>query len=277
MPEAPPGYKDEVSSQELAPNPKDFGLTEARVTFFRSKVQTPHLGPLFLVAWAATLWGGVQVLESIVGSIDGLFGFVLLLLPSFGVVCVLVVAVIGVLQRRLVRKKRSQSDWGAFQQYVAAQERWVVVEKRQLELQREREKETEEQRRKQVDWWQSLNGTQFENALAELLRHHADKVFVRGGPGDGGVDIQMELEGKRIIVQCKALASSVSPGAVRDLYGTLLHEGDDEAWVVTTRGYYSSAKEFAKDKPIRLLTIRELLEESWWSHLFGTREIVWPK
>ena len=75
------------------------------------------------------------------------------------------------------------------------------------------------------------------------------------------LDIILAEEGRTIIVQCKAFKNYVSPGYVRELFGTLIHEGADEAWLVTTSGFYSGAKAFAQGKPIRLLTIDELTDE----------------
>jgi restriction system protein len=47
--------------------------------------------------------------------------------------------------------------------------------------------------------------------------------------------------------------------AVRDLYGTILNEGANKGILVTTANYGPDAYEFAKDKPITLLSGNELL------------------
>lgn len=46
----------------------------------------------------------------------------------------------------------------------------------------------------------------------------------------------------KIVVQCKAYKNFVSPGAVCDLYGALLHHGANEAWLVTTSGFRQEGK-----------------------------------
>jgi hypothetical protein len=51
----------------------------------------------------------------------------------------------------------------------------------------------------------------------------------------------------------------IPPGTVRELYGTLVHNGADEAWLVATYGSDSGAHQFAQGKPIRLLTISDIL------------------
>jgi hypothetical protein len=57
----------------------------------------------------------------------------------------------------------------------------------------------------------------------------------------------------------------LSAGPVRELYGTLLHEQErgaaTEAWLICYAGFYRGAKEFAFGKPIRLLTIQDVLEK----------------
>ena len=78
---------------------------------------------------------------------------------------------------------------------------------------------------------------------------------------DGGVDILIREGEKKIIIQCKAHSNYISPGVVRELYGTMIHEKADEGWLVTTSGFYSGARQFAQDKPIKLLTIKQLLKD----------------
>jgi restriction system protein len=66
-------------------------------------------------------------------------------------------------------------------------------------------------------------------------------------------------DGKKIIIQCKAHRNYISAGYVRELYGTLMHQKADEAWLVVTSGFYSGAREFALEKPIKLLTAWDLM------------------
>jgi restriction system protein len=75
--------------------------------------------------------------------------------------------------------------------------------------------------------------------------------------------LKARCRGDVVLVQCKAHRSYVSPGAVRDLYGTLLHEHADQAWLVTTSGFHPGAREFAKGKPMRLITMAGILDPRW--------------
>ena len=109
-----------------------------------------------------------------------------------------------------------------------------------------------------------MDGRQFELEVTRVL---IDKGFLAthtgaGRNGDDGIDILVSVQGKTIIVQCKSHKAFISPGVVRELYGTLVNGKYDEAWHICTSGYYSGARSFASGKPIRLLTMRDVLDLS---------------
>jgi restriction system protein len=79
----------------------------------------------------------------------------------------------------------------------------------------------------------------------------------------GGVDIRARVPGgASIIIQCKAYQQPVGPAAVRELYGTLLHEGAQEGWLVALAGFSGTAKQFAEGKPLRLIDVDVLISHS---------------
>jgi hypothetical protein len=41
-----------------------------------------------------------------------------------------------------------------------------------------------------------------------------------------------------------------------------MHQKADEAWLIVTSGFWGGAREFARDKPIRLLTAWDLMRIS---------------
>ena len=115
--------------------------------------------------------------------------------------------------------------------------------------------------RSKLSWWKSLSGTEFERELVQHYRRKAFSVEWTGGSGDQGVDFFLrDKKGRKIIVQAKCHRSYISPSVVRDLFGALMHHGADEAWLVTTSGFHRGARSFADGKPIRLLTIRDILD-----------------
>jgi restriction system protein len=81
--------------------------------------------------------------------------------------------------------------------------------------------------------------------------------------GDGGVDVIAvdpdPIRGGRMVIQVKRYDSTIPPSVVRDLYGTVLHEGAIEGILVTTAGFGPSSHQFAQGKPLTLINGKELL------------------
>lgn len=113
----------------------------------------------------------------------------------------------------------------------------------------------------------AMDWQDFENLIREIF----EKEFVRSGgevritraSRDGGVDAVVfdpdPLRGGKIVIQAKRYTNTVGVGAVRDLYGTVQHEGAMKGILVTTATYGPDAYEFARDKPLTLISGAELL------------------
>ena len=113
----------------------------------------------------------------------------------------------------------------------------------------------------------AMNWEDFE----QLIRDIFEKEFSGGGgevkitraSRDHGVDAVAfdpdPIRGGKIVIQAKRYTDTVSVSAVRDLYGTILNEGANKGILVTTADYGPDAYEFAKGKPITLLSGGELL------------------
>ena len=107
----------------------------------------------------------------------------------------------------------------------------------------------------------------FEYFVRELF----DKMFnVDGGEvkvtqasHDGGVDAiafdDDPIRGGKFVIQAKRYNNVVPVSAVRDLYGTMIHEGATKGILVTTSSYGKDAYDFAQDKPITLIDGQALL------------------
>ena len=107
----------------------------------------------------------------------------------------------------------------------------------------------------------------FEYFVRELF----DKMFnVNGGEvkvtqasHDGGVDAiafdEDPIRGGKFVIQAKRYNNVVPVSAVRDLYGTMIHEGATKGILVTTSSYGKEAYDFAQDKPITLIDGQALL------------------
>ena len=113
----------------------------------------------------------------------------------------------------------------------------------------------------------AMDWQDFENLIREIF----EKEFARNGgevritqaSRDGGVDAVAfdpdPIRGGKIVIQAKRYVNTVGVSAVRDLYGTLQHEGAMKGILVTTATYGPDAYDFAKDKPITLISGGELL------------------
>jgi hypothetical protein len=115
-------------------------------------------------------------------------------------------------------------------------------------------------KKRQSEYWLNMTGHQFEKEVSLLYKAKGYDVQLTKGSGDGGIDIFIEMDGLRYGVQCKNYHGAVGPAAVRELYGTIQHEGLDGGIFIASSGYTKGAREFAGGKPIRLLDINDVLQ-----------------
>jgi restriction system protein len=113
----------------------------------------------------------------------------------------------------------------------------------------------------------AMDWLDFENLIRELFEKEFSKnggeVKITRASRDGGVDaIAFDpdpIRGGKIVIQAKRYTNVVGVAAVRDLFGTVHNEGATKGILVTTSTYGADAYEFAKDKPLTLLSGGELL------------------
>ncbi len=113
----------------------------------------------------------------------------------------------------------------------------------------------------------AMDWEDFEHLIRELF----EKEFAQGGgevrvtraSRDGGVDAVIfdpdPLRGGKIVVQAKRYTNTIGVAAVRDLYGTVVNEGANKGILVSTSDYGPDSYEFAKGKPLVLLSGAQLL------------------
>ena len=61
------------------------------------------------------------------------------------------------------------------------------------------------------------------------------------------------IKGGKIAVQAKLYTRTVAPTYVRDLWGTVQHEGATKGIMITTSGYGPDSYKFAAGKPLSLI------------------------
>lgn len=108
-----------------------------------------------------------------------------------------------------------------------------------------------------------LTPSEFENLVANLFGKMAIEAKLTRTHRDGGVDVvgydTRPILGGKVVIQAKRYRHTVGVSAVRDLFGTMQHEGANKGILVTTSGYGPDAFSFAQDKPIELIDGAALL------------------
>jgi restriction system protein len=113
----------------------------------------------------------------------------------------------------------------------------------------------------------AMDWEDFEHLIRELFEKEfkasGGEVKVTQASRDGGVDAVAfdpdPIRGGKIVIQAKRYTNTVGVSAVRDLYGTVMNEGATKGILVSTADYGPDAYEFAKGKPLTLLSGSNLL------------------
>lgn len=242
------------------PDPATFGLTIGQVMVFRDEPRgIPFLTRAIFTVLAIELflWVGPHIRTS-----TDLFPVVAFGSVGLGLVSMFLAHYINLPVRRHQDSARRRSEaYSRFQQYEAAVERHSA---RVADIERwDRDARAEAERRSWLkeETWRRLSGWEFETRLANHFGTFGWTAHATRGSGDEGVDIVLVSSRRRVIVQCKAHAKTVAPAPVRELLGALHHHKADEAWLVCLTGFSPGAQAFAQGKPIRLLTVREILKD----------------
>jgi HJR/Mrr/RecB family endonuclease len=124
--------------------------------------------------------------------------------------------------------------------------------------------------RKKREYWEALDGQQFEIETAKVLGLHRLNPTLTGGPADGGIDIEVNRDGVRGVVQCKAHTLPIGPHVIRDLFGVMYHSRAGFGIVASRAGFTPGAVEFAKGKFILLIDISDLIAMAEGKNIFDS-------
>ncbi len=113
----------------------------------------------------------------------------------------------------------------------------------------------------------AMDWQEFEHLVREVFQHiftgPGSEVHVTQASRDGGVDAIIfdpdPIKGGKILVQAKRYTNTVGVSAVRDLFGTVQHEGASKGILVTTSDFGPDARKFADGKPLTLIDGSNLL------------------
>ena len=105
-----------------------------------------------------------------------------------------------------------------------------------------------------------LTPEQFERWCQTRLQEAGYRTVLTGGQSDHGVDLAVERDGQRIVVQCKRYAGrrTVGEPQLRDLYGAMHHQKADGAIAITAGTFTPAARSWARGKPIELWDLDHL-------------------
>ena len=118
------------------------------------------------------------------------------------------------------------------------------------------------------EWWWRLDGWEFEEEVAKVFRLNGYKVHVTQKTSDGGIDLLMYKDRKKIIVQCKHYSSPVSVSVARELNGLKDDFRADELILIASSGVTSSCSSFIQNKPyFRILDLEDVIRMGLRPHL----------
>ena len=107
----------------------------------------------------------------------------------------------------------------------------------------------------------ALEPDEFETWVGMLFMLNGYQVKNTQYVADHGIDLAVNGAGLRYgLVQCKRYRGTVGEPTVRDLYGTLIHEQAEYAWLATTGGISRQAREWVAGKPLELWDGQKLVE-----------------
>jgi restriction system protein len=130
---------------------------------------------------------------------------------------------------------------------------------RRVEQERLRRELAEDARKR--EYLLSLSPEAFEEHIGKLFSALGYNVKLTQKSHDEGVDLYLEKNGRRAIVQCKHYThGNVSRPGLQQIFGVLRHKRASEAFVVTTGGFSRQAREFAEGKPMHLIDLLMLVQ-----------------
>ena len=108
-----------------------------------------------------------------------------------------------------------------------------------------------------------LSPKEFEAFIQNLFAKMGFDTKLYQASGDGGIDCVAydphPITGGKFIVQAKLYTRTVEPTHIRDLWGTVQHEGATKGIMITTSGYGPDSYRFAGGKPLNLIDSSGLL------------------
>ncbi len=133
--------------------------------------------------------------------------------------------------------------------------------------QKERQERDYFQRIKKLDDIQKIDPIQFEKLIFSLFKKMGYDVLLTKASRDEGIDLIISKNGKKSVVQCKRYSGTVGQPVVRDLYGSMIHNRAENAYLITTGVFSLPTQTWVSGKPIQLVDGKMLVE--WIETILG--------
>ncbi|MGH6975820.1 MAG: restriction endonuclease [Stellaceae bacterium] len=117
-----------------------------------------------------------------------------------------------------------------------------------------------ELRRRQEEYWKTLDGKSFERELGRLFLQMGFSVQATPVTADGGVDLILERAGERVVVQCKAHASKVAIGTARELVASMGDFKAQKGIIAAISGVTKPVADYARTRNILVYDLGVILK-----------------
>lgn len=102
---------------------------------------------------------------------------------------------------------------------------------------------------------------EFEDLVGEVFKNRGFEVDSKGGAqADGGIDLVVKKKNKKYLVQCKRYKGNVGVQVVREIFGVMVSEKFDGAYIMTSGTFTKEGLSFANGKSMRLIHGEELVK-----------------
>jgi restriction system protein len=104
-----------------------------------------------------------------------------------------------------------------------------------------------------------VSGGDYEVLCAEILREAGWLTRIAGASGDQGADIIAEMDGVRVVLQCKLHSNSIGNKAVQEVFSAKQFQDADAAVVVSSSDFTVAARQLAHKNGVLLLHHDDLI------------------
>ena len=197
------------------------------------------------------------------GILFGFWMFPWIYLPTAIIIYVLTFIVTLVLEKK---HNRNQYDYGTI---IDSNEPRKSERLLREEIERRKNEEIKYanfiKKIRSPEYLKNMDPYEFEEFACKYFESVGYKVTRTLKSNDQGIDGILEKNGTKTIVQAKRVQSYVGQPIIRDLYGTMVSEKADSAFIVTTGKVSQQSRDWIEkdNKPIHIFTIEDLEE---WLH-----------